>query len=292
MSLRGVRRDWGFVLDFTVWCLGPTKLCPDVTIPYRMKEGLPRTISLLVVVAGLSLALARGIYAQTGNGIYEPADGDTVSGIVVVKGTAVHPQFLRYELAFIQASSPGSDWIVFAQGDQPVQDDTLAVWDTTVGQPVSPVFPDGLYRLRLRVVRADYNYDEFYANEILIANVTATPSPTGTLTTTLPVAPTLPSASELEATRRASGGILPTLTPFPTPSPLPTVAGGDLGAAGVASGDAEQPPGLLNRILAIETSRFGQAFWLGAGLVFTVFACFAAYILMRGAWRRIRRRLR
>ena len=120
-----------------------------------MREGLPRSIVLLLAVAGLSLAIAHGVAAQTGNGIYEPADGDTVSGIVAVRGTAVHPQFLRYELAFLQISSPGSDWIVFAQGDQPVQDDTLALWDTTVGQPASPVFPDGKYRLRLRVVRED-----------------------------------------------------------------------------------------------------------------------------------------
>lgn len=257
-----------------------------------MNQRLPKTIVLLVVAAGLSLVLVSGLYAQTGNGIYEPADGDTVGGVVVVRGSAVHPQFLRYELAFLQATRPGSDWIVFAQGDQPVQDDTLAVWDTTVGQPVSPVFPDGLYRLRLRVVRTDYNYDEYYANDILIANVTATPSPTGTITTTLPLPPTLPSASELEATRRAGSGTLPTLTPFPTPSPLPTVPGADLGVGDSDSGDADQPAGLINRILAIETSRFSRAFWLGVGLVFVVFASFAAYIVMRGAWRRIRRRLR
>jgi hypothetical protein len=257
-----------------------------------MNQRLRNTILLLVFAAGLSLAFAGAIQAQTGNGIYEPADGDTVSGVVVVKGTAVHPQFLRYELAFLRATSPGSDWIVFAQGDQPVQDDTLAVWDTTVGQPLSPVFPDGLYRLRLRVVRSDYNYDEFYANDILIANVTATPSPTGTVTTTLPLPATLPSASELEATRRAGSGTLPTLTPFPTPSPLPTVLGADLGAGDTAGGDADRPAGLINQIRAIETSGFGRAFWLGVGLVFFVFACFAAYIVIRGAWRKVRRRLR
>lgn len=257
-----------------------------------MNEGLPRTIFMLVVAAGLSLAFVRGIHAQTGNGIYEPADGDTVSGVVVVRGTALHPQFLRYELAFLQAASPGSDWIVFAQGDQPVQDDTLAVWDTTVGQPVSPVFPDGLYRLRLRVVRADYNYDEYYANDISIANVTATPSPTGTVTTTLPLPATLPSASELEATRRASSGTLPTLTPFPTPSPLPTVASADLGSAGASDDETDSRTGLLNQILAIETARFSRAFWFGVGIVFVVFAIFAAYILLRWASRRIRRRLR
>jgi hypothetical protein len=256
-----------------------------------MKRVLPIAFSVLVACTGLFGILVSGALAQTGNGIYEPADGDTVSGVVAIQGTAGHPQFLRYELAFLQLSGPGSDWIVFAQGDQPVQDDTLALWDTTVGQPVSPVFPDGLYRLRLRVVRQDYNYDEFYANDIVISNLTATPTPTGTLTTTLSLTPTLPSAAEVEATRRANTGALPTLTPFPTPSLVPTTAASDLGLTSAAGNESEQPAGLINRVLAIETSRFSRAFWFGAVLVFVVFACFAAYILLRGLLRGIRRRL-
>ena len=210
----------------------------------------------------------------------------------MVRGTAVHPQFLRYELAFLQTFSPGSDWIVFAQGDQPVRDGTLAVWDTTVGQPDSPVFPDGQYRLRLRVVREDHNYDEFFVSDLLITNLTATPSPTATLTTTLPLPTTLPGATELEATRRSGSGTLPTLTPFPTPSPMPTVSAGDLGAMEPTDGDVNQPGGLLNQILEIETSRFGRAFWLGVGIVFILFAFLAAYVLLRWAWRTLRRMLR
>lgn len=256
-----------------------------------MRKGSHKAVILLLALVSLLLALVHVVDAQTGNGIYEPADGDTVSGIVIVRGTAVHPQFLRYELAFLQLTGLGSDWIVFAQGDQPVQDDTLAVWDTTVGQPVSPIFPDGQYRLRLRVVRQDYNYDEFFANNILISNLTATPSPTGTITTTLPLPPTLPSTGDTDATRRAATESLPTLTPFPTPSPLPTVATNELGASDSGGDDTDRPEGLINQILAIETSRFGQAFWYGVRIVLVVFASLAAYLIIRGIWRRIRRGL-
>jgi hypothetical protein len=256
-----------------------------------MIKELPKALVLLLVVLGLSLAFAWVANAQTGNGIYEPADGDSISGVVIVRGTAIHPQFLRYELAFLQAARPGADWTVFAQGDQPVQDDALAVWDTTVGQPTSPVFPDGQYSLRLRVVREDYNYDEFFVNNIRIVNLTATPSPTVTVTTTLQSPPTLPSSAESEATRRAASGILPTLTPFPTPSPLPTTGAGDLGVTEPPDGQTDEQGGLLNRIRSIETSRFGQAFWFGVSVVFFIFACLAIYILIRGIWRRIRRRL-
>lgn len=259
----------------------------------HMKQALPKAILFFIVALAAWYVRDVKVYAQAGNGIAEPADGETVSGIVVVQGTADHPRFLRYELAFLQESRPGTDWIVFAQGDQPVLSDTLAVWDTTVGLPASPVFPDGQYRLRLRVVREDYNYDEFFVSQLTVSNLTATPSPTATLTTTTRLTPTLPSAEELEATRRASTGTLPTLTPFPTPSPPPTPAGGALGAAD-ADGDEDEdaPGGLFARFAAIETSRFGRAFWFGVTAVLYVFAALALYVLLRGAWRWLRRTMR
>ncbi|MGD2077799.1 MAG: hypothetical protein PVH18_05425, partial [Chloroflexota bacterium] len=69
-----------------------------------MIKELPKALVLLLVVLGPSLAFAWVANAQTGNGIYEPADGDSISGVVIVRGTAIHPQFLRYELAFLQAA--------------------------------------------------------------------------------------------------------------------------------------------------------------------------------------------
>jgi len=257
--------------------------------------GISSRVAILRIVflASLSWVLVNNVYAQVGNGIHEPADGDEVSGIVSIQGTADHPQFLRYELAFVQNSRPGSDWIVFAQGDRPVRNNTLAVWDTTVGQPVSPVFPDGQYRLRLRVVREDYNYDEFFVAELLITNLSATPSPTATLTNTLQLTPTLPDVSDLESTRRSESDILPTLTPFPTPSPPPTPAGGLLGASDSEDGNGpEGQGGLLDRLTSIETSDFGRAFWSGVTIVIYVFAGLALYVLLRGAWRRLRRIIR
>ena len=257
--------------------------------------GISSRVAILKIVflASLFWVLVQNAHAQVGNGIYEPADGDEVSGIVIIRGTADHPQFLRYELAFLQDSRSGSDWIVFAQGDQPVRDDTLAVWDTTVGQPVSPVFPDGRYRLRLRVVREDYNYDEFFVTELLITNLTATPSVTATLTNTLQLTPTFPDVTEQESTRRSGSSILPTLTPFPTPSPPPTPADGLLGASDSTGGDgSEGQGGLIDRIASIETSGFGRAFWFGFTIVIYVFAGLALYVLLRGAWRRLRRIIR
>ena len=80
--------------------------------------------------------------------------------------------------------------MVFAEGDRPVVNGSLAIWDTTVGYPSNPVFPDGVYHLRLRVVRQDYNYDEYFVNNLVVSNA-MTPTPTETATQKTP--PSMPS---------------------------------------------------------------------------------------------------
>src|SRR5690606_20621533 len=144
-------------------------------------------LSLLVSI----LFVATPVQAQFQSGISSPESGDTIAGVVIVQGTANHESFLRYEVAF----DNGNDWIVFAEGEQPVVNGSLAVWDATVGQPQDPVFPDGTYRLRLRVVRQDYNYDEYLVENIIVSNG-GSPTPTPTPTTegdSTPGAPATPS---------------------------------------------------------------------------------------------------
>lgn len=211
-----------------------------------------------------------------------------------MQGTATDPSFLRYELAFLNETAPGGDWIVFAQGDQPVVDGTLAVWDTTVGSGSNPVFPDGRYQLRLRVVRQDFNYDEYFVTNLTIANDTVTPSPTATSATTDPVETSAPQAGEtaLPVVTQPVPDVLPSLTPFPTPSPQATPVneplgpGSDGGAAGTEEGQ-----GVFDRIASIDTSQFGAAFWQGVRFVGLIFGLLAAYLLLRGVFRRLWRLL-
>jgi hypothetical protein len=221
---------------------------------------------------------------QAGNGITEPADGDTIGGVVVVRGTATDPNWLRYELAFRQLS--GSDWIVFAEGEQQVVDGTLAVWDTTVGRDFgSPVFPDGAYQLRLRVVRQDYNYNEYFTSNLIISNDEPTPTPTITPTETIegvaPIATTDPNATPQFQQPTA----LPSLTPFPTPSPPSTPVNAPRGPA--AEGTEENEGGLLGQLEEIESGRFVAAFWTGMKWVGYAFVIGAGYLLLRGLIRRL-----
>ncbi len=243
------------------------------------------TRSLKIFLVGLLIAVIWPalLLAQGRNGITEPAEDDTVSGIVIISGTAVDPNFMRYELAFRHTAN--RDWIVFAQGDQSVVEGTLTVWDTTVGRETVPVFPDGTYQLRLRVVRTDYNYDEYFVTSIVISNDEPTPTPTATISEALP---TLAAGDSLGGTSQPAGGPLPTLTPFPTPLPRATPVY-SISRSGEANdqADDEENSGVLDQITSVDTSSFGRAFWRGVTLVALAFAALAIYILFRGAFRRI-----
>lgn len=236
--------------------------------------------------------------AQVQNGISEPQEGANLSGVVIIHGTATDEAFLRYEVAFRR----GNEWLVFAEGDRPVVDDTLAIWDTTVGQPQSPVFPDGVYTLRLRIVRQDYNYDEYFVRGLVVSN-SGTPTPTVTATGTPATSTPAPGGEATLLPASATPGVglgvnrptaLPSLTPFPTPSlPAPLAGARNAGATPAAAGSGTSPGegggGLLGRVSSLGTERFGRAFWTGARVALLVFLLLPLYLvvrwLLRRAWR-------
>ncbi len=249
-------------------------------------------LSLPVVILAFAWILPKYLQAQEQNGIKVPASGDVVSGIVTIEGIAWDPDFLRYELAFYYESRSGAQWIVFAQGDQVVLDGTLAIWDTTVGLPSSPVFQDGQYRLRLRVVRNDYNYDEYFVSGLVVNNENTTPTPTTTITATL-VSDVPPlSGTALAATTRAEAGPIPSLTPFPTPSPQALPENDSPGTHGSVEATGDDETGLLGRLTGIDTGQFSRAFWSGVRIAAFIFAGLAAYWLLRGFFRIVSRHIR
>ncbi|HET6445005.1 MAG TPA: hypothetical protein VFI27_10550 [candidate division Zixibacteria bacterium] len=243
----------------------------------------------IAILLGLAIVMvwSMPLLAQGQSEISEPTAEEPISGIVVISGTAVDPNFMRYELAFRNTANP--DWIVFAQGDQPVIDGTLAVWDTTVGRETVPVFPDGTYLLRLRVVRTDFNYDEYFAANITIANDEPTPTPTATISD---ISPTLSAEDSSSGTSQPAAGPLPSLTPFPTPPPRATPVN-SISSTGDQSyeSDEQESGGVFDQLSSVDTSGLGRAFWRGVTLVALAFGALAIYLLFRGAFRRIWRRL-
>jgi hypothetical protein len=246
-----------------------------------------------IVLLILAFAIENRSVAAQQNGISSPAAGETLSGVVEVMGTAVHPAYLRYELAFLREDAPGATWIVFAEGSNPVQAGTLASWDTTVGRDVgASVFPDGRYQLRLRVVKNDYNYDEYFVTNLTIVNSGPTPVPTPdetavALTATVPANPVDPQTTGAASSFQQLTP-LPSLTPFPTPTALATAVGSQTNSNTAVSGD--NSGGVIGQLQEVDTNRFSEAFINGIRITVVIFVLLAHYLLIRQVGRRLWRR--
>ena len=114
--------------------------------------------------------------------IIEPGEGQSVRGIVTIFGTASHPAFESFDLAF--SFDPDSTDTWFAIGEPlntPVVDGRLAIWDTTQ-------ITDGVYRLRLRVHVEGSEPFETVVGDVRVRNYTATETPPARAVTALPTA--------------------------------------------------------------------------------------------------------
>jgi hypothetical protein len=146
-------------------------------------------------------------------GITSPATGASVSGDVVVLGTAVIEPFQKYELHFKMEPSGDDAYVYFNGATSPVVNGQLGVWQASGLVP-------GIYSLRLRVVKNDGNYAEYFAQNLSVNQSPPTPSPTPTSSEPTPTP--IPTA---------------TFTPAPQPTPVvgqvaqPTVEGGAPDAA-------------------------------------------------------------
>jgi len=113
--------------------------------------------------------------------ITSPTDGQALSGLVTISGSANHPEFARWELAYGPDPNPKDAWQPFAEGKQAIANGTIGTWNTGV-------IADGQYALRLRVVRKDSNYSEAFVRGLKVSNS----APVGT-PTSIPPAPTFPA---------------------------------------------------------------------------------------------------
>ena len=86
-------------------------------------------------------------------GIVAPKSGSRVSGVVDIVGTIPSTDLLRWELSW--SPSGREVWSYLVGGEEPVSAQTIARLDLSQ-------LPMGQYDLRLRVVRSDYNYTDYY----------------------------------------------------------------------------------------------------------------------------------
>jgi hypothetical protein len=92
-------------------------------------------------------------------GFTAPRSGDSVSGIVDVRATVPGEELLRWELYW----SPGTheNWTLLASQSQAVTNGLLARLDLSQ-------LPRGEYDFRLRVVRSDYNYTDYFIHGLRV----------------------------------------------------------------------------------------------------------------------------
>ncbi|MDW8396227.1 MAG: hypothetical protein RMM31_08290 [Anaerolineae bacterium] len=156
--------------------------------------------ALIALLSLAVLAVPSRIAAQSPNPyarIALPASNQVLRGTVTIQGTATHPAFVRYELAY--AREPELSWIPLGGGVQPVENGVLGGWNT---RPIQP----GSYALRLQVFAADGSVSESVVRNLTI-EVAASPTPD----TTQASATQRASVSEFQTARtvlQAVGDIL------------------------------------------------------------------------------------
>jgi len=140
--------------------------------------------------------------------IVQPAEGQALQGIVTIRGTATHPEFEAFDLAFGFDPDPTETWFALGEPvDTPVVDGRLAIWDTG---PIS----DGNYRLRLRVRIQGGDPLVAIVQDLRVRNYTPTEAPAGLVR--------LPATVEPEPTRLPDEALEPERPAERRPDPFRT----------------------------------------------------------------------
>ena len=104
-------------------------------------------------------------FVENGQGIFEPANGDILRGVVPVIGTAnsksAYNPFVRYELHLAPSGLEEWGWLYTSPEQH---------WQSKLYDLDTTRLADGFYDLRLRVVYRDSNYDEYYVHRLRVAN--------------------------------------------------------------------------------------------------------------------------
>jgi hypothetical protein len=101
-------------------------------------------------------------------GLYFPFDNIRVTGVVDFVGTTATPNLLRWELYW--APSGSDQWTFLFSDAKPIVNSYLARLDLGL-------LPEDSYDFRLRIVRQDYTYSDYYVREVVAVPPTPTPIP-------------------------------------------------------------------------------------------------------------------
>ena len=194
-----------------------------------------------------------------------PSDNDVVRGVISITGSATHPAFARFQMAYAKEPVASNDaWITIGieRSDQVVNGE-LAIWDTTT-------VADGSYSLRLRVIRLDGNYSETEVKQVVVANSQPTEIPTPEAPPETPTPTVTPTALPPTETITIDQPQVDTPTPrtLPQSSELPTPR---------PTGNAGLP---IPKIILDTTPLKSSCLW-GGGAILLIFLFFGFLSTMR-----------
>lgn len=155
--------EWLYGDDTQVWQNGiyrlDTSAYPDGRYDMRLRIVYEDGNYSEYYLRGLTFANAGGAKLDftLPAGIVRPRSGATESGIVDIVGTVPAEELLRWELSW--SASGRESWSYLVGGEEPVLNQTIARLDLSQ-------LPKGQYDIRLRVVRSDYNYSDYYVRDL------------------------------------------------------------------------------------------------------------------------------
>jgi 1A family penicillin-binding protein len=148
-----------------------------------------------------------------------PLDGQTLAGVIPVRGSASVPDFAHYLVEYGESFEPGAWGVVAGPVSQPVVNGELAQWN------VAALAKDGPHVLRIVAVdRTGARFESAPVRVVVLHDATSTPTTPVTETATPTETPTpLPSPTTTETPiALPSPSPTTTQTPIALPSPSPT----------------------------------------------------------------------
>lgn len=147
----------------------------------------------MVVASRRTTVRAEPVQQQSQVQITSPEVSQEIRGVVPIIGSALVSDFQYYKVEYGIGPDPSQWFVIGSMHEVPVVNGQLEIWDTTR-------LPDGVYSLRLRAVKRDGNYGEFFVRQVVIVNARPTHTPTSEPSPTLTAA----AAPTVSATPRAT----------------------------------------------------------------------------------------
>lgn len=217
-----------------------------------MKRSARYLLVLLLMLGALPVLAARPLQQGVEGQISSPQQNATVRGLVAVSGSATGPEFEFYKVEWSRDAG-SDDWhLIGTAYPVPVLNGVLAQWDTTA-------VPDGVYVIRLRVVRRDGNYLEHFVRQVVVANKRPTETPTPATTETPTKGPTATAGPTVTLAFLQPTAAL--AQPSPTPTPVRPMS-----RAGLPK---------------LPTDSLREAMCMGAGTMVAIFAVVGVVFVLR-----------